>query len=130
MESLTGRSRSLVHRFGELVRLSATVPLLTLGSISLFAVTVTAPSSGMVTAASASSHDGPSASSTEASRLAQPTSASDARPLGESLGDGIATAIRSLEPLDASGRPKSGLPYGLSQGVIGVVGSATTGYKV
>src|SRR4051794_3280095 len=84
----------------------------------------------MVTAAAACSHDGPSASSTEASRLAQPTSASDARPLGESLGDGIETAIRSLEPLDASGRPKSGLPYGLSQGVIGVVGSATTGYKV
>lgn len=46
------------------------------------------------------------------------------------MGDGISAAIRSLEPLDATGRPKSGLPYGLSQGVIGVVGSATTGYKV
>ncbi|WP_238332037.1 S1 family peptidase [Kribbella jejuensis] len=69
-------------------------------------------------------------SSTEATRLAQPTSKSDARPLGESLGDGISTAIRSLEPLDATGRPTSGLPYGLSQGVIGVVGSATTGYAV
>src|SRR3954452_21140515 len=125
MVSLTGRSRSLVHRFGELVRLSATVPLLTLGSISRFAVTVTAPSSGMVTAASACSHGGPSASSTEASRLAKPTSASPGRPRGESLGEGIAPPIRSLEPLDASGRPKSGLPYGLSQGVIGVVGSAT-----
>src|SRR4051794_33320645 len=110
MESLTGRSRSLVHRFGELERLSATVPLLTLGSISLFAVTLTAPSSGMVTAASACSRGGPSASSTEASRLAQPTSASDARPLGESLGEGLATAIRSLKPLDATRRPKSGLP--------------------
>ncbi|TDD13090.1 hypothetical protein E1218_34960, partial [Kribbella turkmenica] len=39
-------------------------------------------------------------------------------------------AVRALEPLDATGRPKSGLPYGLSQGVIGVVGSAATGYKV
>jgi hypothetical protein len=35
-----------------------------------------------------------------------------------------------MEPLDATGRPTSGLPYGLSQGVIGVVGSASTGYKV
>ncbi|HZX03957.1 hypothetical protein [Kribbella sp.] len=69
-------------------------------------------------------------SSTEATRLAQPTSASDARPLGESLGDGISAAVRSLEPVDATGRPTSGLPYGLSQGVIGVVGSATTGYEV
>nr|WP_202891861.1 hypothetical protein [Kribbella shirazensis] len=50
--------------------------------------------------------------------------------MGESLGDGISAAVRSLEPLDATGRPTSGLPYGLSQGVIGVVGSATTGYKV
>ncbi|NOL44341.1 hypothetical protein HPO96_29240 [Kribbella sandramycini] len=35
-----------------------------------------------------------------------------------------------MEPLDATGRPKSGLPYGLSQGIVGVIGSATTGYKV
>ncbi|MFF0264667.1 S1 family peptidase [Kribbella sp. NPDC004536] len=84
----------------------------------------------MVAGAAACSHAQPSASSTEATRLAQPTSKSDARPLGESLGDGISAAIRSLEPVDATGRPTSGLPYGLSQGVIGVVGSATTGYEV
>ncbi|HEY3562831.1 MAG TPA: hypothetical protein VGL05_35435 [Kribbella sp.] len=83
-----------------------------------------------MTGAAACSHAQPSASSTEAARLAQPTSRSDARPLGESLGDGISAAIRSLEPLDATGRPTSGLPYGLSQGVVGVVGSATTGYEV
>ncbi|WP_460665740.1 S1 family peptidase [Kribbella swartbergensis] len=82
------------------------------------------------TAGSACSHGQPSASSVQSKRLAQPTSASDPRPLGEALGDGIAIAVRSLEPLDATGRPKSGLPYGLSQGVIGVVGSASTGYKV
>ncbi|MEV0288933.1 MULTISPECIES: hypothetical protein [unclassified Kribbella] len=69
-------------------------------------------------------------SSVQSQRLAQPTSASDPRPLGESLGDGISLAVRSLEPVDATGRPTSGLPYGLSQGVIGVVGSASTGYKV
>ena len=115
---------------GSFVRLSVTVPLVTLGSISLFAVALTAPSSGAVTGAAACSHAQPSVSSTEATRLAQPTSASDARPLGESLGDGISAAVRSLEPLDATGRPTSGLPYGLSQGVIGVVGSAATGYKV
>lgn len=112
------------------MRLSVTVPLLTLGSTSLFAVALTAPSSGAVAGAAVCSHAQPSASSTEAKRLSQPTSASDARPLGESLGDGISVAVRSLEPLDATGRPTSGLPYGLSQGVIGVVGSATTGYKV
>ncbi|WP_350281240.1 hypothetical protein [Kribbella sp. HUAS MG21] len=112
------------------MRLSVTVPLVTLGSVSLFAVVVTAPSSGAVVGAAACSHAQPSASSTEATRLAQPTSTSDARPLGESLGDGISAAVRSLEPLDAAGRPTSGLPYGLSQGVIGVVGSATTGFKV
>jgi hypothetical protein len=112
------------------VRLSATVPLLTLGAIPLCVVALTAPSSGAVTGAAACSHAQPSASSTEAKRLAQPTSASDARPLGESMGDGISAAVRSLEPLDATGRPTSGQPYGLSQGVIGVVGSATTGYKV
>ena len=112
------------------MRLSVTVPLVTLGSVSLFAVALAAPSSGAVADAAACSHAQPSASSTEASRLAQPTSASDARPLGESLGDGISAAIRSLEPVDATGRPTSGLPYGLSQGVVGVVGSATTGYEV
>ena len=121
------------------MRLSATVSLLTLGSVSLFAVGVTASAGGSAatataggsaTKATACSHAQPSASSVESKRLAQPTSASDSRPLGESLGDGIGAALRSLEPLDAAGRPKSGLPYGLSQGVIGVVGSATTGYKV
>ena len=112
------------------MRLSVTVPLVTLGSVSLFAVALTAPSSGAVAGATACSHAQPSVSSTEATRLAQPTSKSDARPLGESLGDGISAAIRSLEPLDTTGQPTSGLPYGLSQGVIGVVGSATTGYEV
>ncbi|MEU8223546.1 hypothetical protein [Kribbella sp. NPDC048915] len=112
------------------MRLSVTVPLVTLGSISLLAVALATPSSGAVAQGAACSHAQPSTSSTEAQRLAQPTSAADARPLGESLGDGISAAIQSLEPLDATGRPTSGLPYGLSQGVIGVVGSATTGYKV
>jgi hypothetical protein len=68
--------------------------------------------------------------SVQSQRLAQPVSTSDPRPLGEAMGEGISLAVRSLEPLDATGRPKSGLPYGLSQGVIGVVGSASTGYKV
>ncbi|GAA1618169.1 hypothetical protein GCM10009789_85140 [Kribbella sancticallisti] len=38
--------------------------------------------------------------------------------------------MNSIEPLDATGRPTSGLPFGLSQGVVGVLGSPTTGYKV
>ncbi|MEV5965028.1 S1 family peptidase [Kribbella sp. NPDC051952] len=112
------------------MRLSATVQLLTLGSVSLFAVGLTASAGAPATTVAACSHAQPSASSTEAKRLAQPTSAKDPRPLGETLGDGITTAVDSLEPLDATGRPKSGLPYGLSQGVIGVVGNATSGYKV
>ncbi|MGW6279888.1 hypothetical protein [Kribbella sp. NPDC055071] len=116
------------------MRLSATVPLLTLGSVSLFAVGLTAsagPSAADSSAdAAACSHAQPSASSTESKRLSQPTSTKDPRPLGETLGDGITAAVRSLEPLDVTGRPKSGLPYGLSQGVIGVVGTSTTGYKV
>ena len=118
------------------MRLSATVPLLTVGSVSLLAVGLTAtagpgqPAAVAAGGASACSHAQPSASSVESKRLAQPTSAKDPRPLGETLGDGITAAVRSLEPLDATGRPKSGLPYGLSQGVIGVVGSASSGYKV
>ena len=112
------------------MRLSATVPLLTLGSVSLFAVGLTSAGASTATDAAACSHAQPTASSVESKRLAQPTSAKDPRPLGETLGDGITAAVRSLEPLDATGRPKSGLPYGLSQGVIGVVGSASTGYKV
>ncbi|WP_433161802.1 S1 family peptidase [Kribbella sp. CA-247076] len=99
--------------------------------MSLVAVGLTAtavPDAPAVEAAC--SHGQPSTSSVQSQRLAQPTSASDPRPLGEALGDGISIAVRSLEPLDATGRPTSGLPYGLSQGVIGVVGSASTGYKV
>ncbi|MFK4086961.1 S1 family peptidase [Kribbella sp. NPDC020789] len=113
------------------MRLSATVPLLALGSVSLFAVGLTATASGhQQAAAAACSHAGPSISATAAKRLSQPTSSSDPRPLGETMGEGIAVAVRSLEPLDATGRPKSGLPFGLSQGVIGVIGTASTGYKV
>jgi len=101
--------------------------VLTLSSLSLFAAGLTATA---VKGSAACSHAQPTASSVESKRLSQPTSSSDARPLGETLGDGISAAVDSLEPLDATGRPTSGLPYGLSQGVIGVVGSATTGYKV
>jgi hypothetical protein len=46
------------------------------------------------------------------------------------IGEGVSQAIRSIEPLTDTGRPTSGLPYGLSQGIVGVVGSASTGYKV
>ncbi|MFI5730826.1 hypothetical protein ACIA49_11950 [Kribbella sp. NPDC051587] len=113
------------------MRLSATVPLLALGSVSLFAVGLTATASGPPQAAEAAcSHAGPSVSATAAKRLSQPTSSSDPRPLGETMGEGLGVAVRSLEPLDATGRPKSGLPFGLSQGVIGVIGTASTGYKV
>ncbi|MFG1818299.1 hypothetical protein ACGFIF_31360 [Kribbella sp. NPDC049174] len=112
------------------MRLSVTVPLLTLGSVSLFAVGLTASVAAPSAAGAACSHAQPSANSVQSQRLAQPTSASDPRPLGETLGEGISLAVRSLEPLDATGRPTSGLPYGLSQGVIGVVGSASAGYKV
>ncbi len=110
------------------MRLSVIVPLLTLGSVSLFGVGLTA--SVAAGGEAACSHAQASASSVQSKRLAQPTSASDPRPLGAALGEGVGVAVRSLEPLDATGRPKSGLPYGLSQGVIGVVGSASAGYKV
>ena len=113
------------------MRLTATVPLLAFASISLLAVGLSATATpDAVTGAAACSHAQPSVSSVQSKRLAQPTSSTDARPLGETLGDGISVAVQSLEPLDATGRPKSGLPYGLSAGVIGVVGSASTGYKV
>ncbi|HEU4945669.1 MAG TPA: hypothetical protein VFT31_00810 [Kribbella sp.] len=68
--------------------------------------------------------------STNAQRLSEPTSSSDPRPLGEAIGEGIGQAIRSIDPLTKAGEPTSGLPYGLSQGVVGVLGSADTGYKV
>ncbi|GAA1668199.1 S1 family peptidase [Kribbella yunnanensis] len=117
------------------MRLSATVGLLALGSVSLLAVGLTPTAAGRPqaaagTTAAACSHGGPSVSAAAAKRLSQPTSTKDPRPLGETMGEGIGIAVRSLEPLDATGRPKSGLPFGLSQGVIGVIGTATTGYKV
>ncbi|WP_343996974.1 S1 family peptidase, partial [Nocardioides dubius] len=38
--------------------------------------------------------------------------------------------VQAGEPVDASGRPTSGLPYGLAQGVVGLVGDAESGYSV
>ena len=72
------------------MRLSATVPLLALGSVSLLAVglTSTAARPAAVTAA-ACSHAGPSISAAAAKRLSQPTSTKDPRPLGETMGEGL-----------------------------------------
>ena len=112
------------------MRLSATAPLLVLLSLSLTAISTTLPSTASVTGPAACSHAEPSTAPTDAQRLSQRTSTSDARPLGVAIGEGVAQAIRSSEPLTETGRPTSGLPYGLSHGVIGVVGSASTGYKV
>ncbi|ADB34788.1 hypothetical protein Kfla_5783 [Kribbella flavida DSM 17836] len=75
-------------------------------------------------------HSDPVTSAEHSERLSQPTSASDPRPLGQALGEGVAAAMRSIETLDATGRPTSGLPYGLSAGIIGVLGTQDTGYKV
>lgn len=116
------------------MRLSATVPLLALCSVSLAVVSLSAPLSSAVPGAVATpavcNHGDPTATSSNAARLAQPTSANDPRPLGQAIGEGLTAAVNSIEPLDATGRPTSGLPYGLSQGVVGVLGSPTTGYKV
>ncbi len=116
------------------MRLSATVPLLALCSVSLAVVSVSAlPSTavpGSAAAPAVCNHVDPTATSTNATRLSQPTSADDPRPLGQAIGEGITAAVNSIEPLDATGRPTSGLPFGLSQGIVGVLGSQTTGYKV
>jgi hypothetical protein len=82
------------------------------------------------TKAAVCNHASPTATSSKAARLAQPVSASDPRPLGQAIGEGVTAAVRSIEPLDATGRPTSGLPYGLSQGIVGVLGSPESGYKV
>lgn len=127
------------------MRLSAPVPLLAVCALSFAALTTALPSSAASAAPAAASaaapaaasadpgacrHTSPSATSTDAQRLAQPTSTSDPRPLGEAIAEGVGQAIRSLEPLTETGRPTSGLPYGLSQGIIGILGTASTGYKV
>jgi streptogrisin D len=116
------------------VRLSATVPLLALSSLSLAALAASAlPStaaSGSAAAPAVCNHADPRAPWADAARLSQPTSANDRRPLGQAIGEGVTKAVSSIEPVDATGRPTSGLPYGLSQGVVGVLGSPTTGYKV
>jgi streptogrisin D len=120
-----------VHRLGSLVRLTATVPLLALSSLSLVVGSASAlPTSASVTSPTGCSHAGPMTTSTDAQRLSQPTSSTDPRPLGQAIGEGVAAAVRSVEPLTATGRPTSGLPYGLSQGIVGVLGSSETGYKV
>ncbi|WP_237771298.1 S1 family peptidase [Kribbella sp. ALI-6-A] len=118
------------------MRLSATVPLLALGSLSLVAVAGPAGSAPVPLAAPAAAsvavcnHEDPITTAEHSQRLSQPTSAKDSRPLGQALGEGVAAAVRSIEPLDATGRPTSGLPYGLSAGIIGVLGTQETGYKV
>jgi streptogrisin D len=113
------------------VRLSATVPLLALCSLSLTVASVsTLPTSASTAAPATCSHADPTTTSQNAARLSQPTSANDARPLGQALGEGVSAAVRSIEPLTNTGRPTSGLPYGLSQGIVGVLGSPETGYKV
>ncbi|MFC0627880.1 hypothetical protein [Kribbella deserti] len=75
-------------------------------------------------------HAAPTANTAQSERLNQPTSSTDKRPLGDAIGEGINKAIRSVEPMTATGRPASGLPYGLSVGIIGVLGSPGSGYKV
>lgn len=119
------------------MRLTATVPLLALSSMSLVAASLSAlPSTAApalpatVTKATVCNHADPTTTSSDATRLSQPVSSNDPRPLGQAIGDGVTTAVRSIEPLDATGRPTSGLPYGLSQGIVGVLGSPATGYKV
>src|SRR4051795_12135619 len=112
MESLTARSRSLVHRVGELratlchhpaARTRLDLALRSHGHSTLLGHGDCRI--GLLARGAKCELDRGVATGAADVRLA--------RPLGESLGDGIATAIRSLEPLDASGRPKSGLPYGL-----------------
>ncbi len=113
------------------MRLSATVPLLALCSLSLTVASVsTLPTSASMAAPATCSHADPTTTSEDAARLSQPTSANDSRPLGQALGEGVSAAVRSIEPLTNTGRPTSGLPYGLSQGVVGILGSPETGYKV
>lgn len=113
------------------MRLSATVPLLALCSLSLTVASLsTLPTSASVAAPATCTHADPTITSTDASRLSQPTSANDPRPLGQSLAEGVSAAVRSIEPLTNTGRPTSGLPYGLSQGIVGILGSPETGYKV
>jgi hypothetical protein len=110
------------------VRLSATVPLLALCSLSLTVASL--PTSASVATPTACSHADPTTTSADATRLSQPTSANDPRALGQALGEGVSAAVRSIEPLTNTGRPTSGLPYGLSQGIVGILGSPETGYKV
>ncbi|WP_246486664.1 S1 family peptidase [Kribbella qitaiheensis] len=113
------------------MRLSATVPLLALCSLSLTVASLSAlPTSASVAGPASCTHADPATTSKDASRLSQPTSASDPRPLGQALGEGVSAAVRSIEPLTNTGRPTSGLPYGLSQGIVGILGSPKTGYKV
>jgi hypothetical protein len=113
------------------VRLSATVPLLALCSLSVTVASGSVlPTSASVTAPATCTHTGPTTTSEKTARLSQPTSASDPRPLGQALGEGVTAAVRSIEPLTTTGRPTSGLPYGLSQGIVGILGSPETGYKV
>ncbi|GAA0948526.1 hypothetical protein GCM10009554_46220 [Kribbella koreensis] len=83
-----------------------------------------------MTQATVCNHADPTTTSSDAARLSQPVSASDSRPLGQAIAEGVTSAVRSIEPLDATGRPTSGLSYGLSQGIVGVLGSPETGYKV
>jgi hypothetical protein len=99
-------------------------------SLSALPSTAAPSAPANVTKATVCNHADPTTTSSDAARLSQPVSAKDPRPLGQAIAEGVTTAVRTIEPLDATGRPTSGLPYGLSQGIVGILGSAETGYKV
>jgi streptogrisin D len=119
------------------VRPKTTVRVLVLSSFILTAsfaalptgATPPPPTSGAVSTATCS-HNQPMATSAKSEQLSEPTSETDSRPLGDAIGEGINQAIRSMESMTETGRPTSGLPYGLSQGVVGIIGSVESGYKV
>lgn len=113
------------------MRLTVTIPLVALSAMSLVITPSAAtPPATSAAATAACSHTHPRPVLTDALRLQAPTSATDHRQLGDVVAEGVTDSLRSSEPLTDTGRPTSGLPYGLSQGVIGVLGSASTGYKV
>lgn len=119
------------------MRLTTTVRVLVLSSVTLSATFAALPTNASPhdfgspgSVESRCDHSPPSANSTQSERLSQPTSPDDRRPLGDAIGEGVNQAIRSVEPMTETGRPSSGLPYGLSVGIIGILGSPGSGYKV
>jgi streptogrisin D len=76
------------------------------------------------------SHTSPAATAAQAAALHQPSGVPGANSVGDVTAKAVNDVVDSGDTFLVGGQAASGLPYGLDAGILGVVGSVTTGFKV